>query len=159
MAKPKNAKAKQEVSVEKKAEEVVKRGKFEFSDGYLVYEGDYITIEASTDPENAQDNGAELKPIIKRHGHGSQQGNGESYVGQWLNDAIHGIGINNDCSHRSLALLESSIEWRAFYGAGRYRFASGATYEGEFSHNRFHGKGVFTFADRSLYEGDWVDNR
>lgn len=108
MAKPKNAKAKQDVSVEKKEEkEVVKRGKFEFSDGCLVYEGDYITIEASADPneENVGENGAEHKPIIMRHGHGSQQGNGESYVGQWFNDAIHGIGMQAviaTCIARSL---------------------------------------------------------
>jgi hypothetical protein len=95
MAKTKKEKTEQDMNAVKKEPEI-KRGKFEFSNGCLVYEGEYICIDTSPEVkgEKAGGNGAELKPIIKRHGHGTQVGNGEAYVGQWLDDEIHGQGAS-----------------------------------------------------------------
>lgn len=49
-----------------------------------------------------------------------------SYVGDWVDDEMH--------------------------GQGKFTFASGATYHGCFEHNKFHGQGTYTFPDGKQYQ-------
>lgn len=49
-----------------------------------------------------------------------------SYVGDWVDDEMH--------------------------GQGKFTFASGATYHGCFDHNKFHGQGTYTFPDGKQYQ-------
>ena len=67
-----------------------------------------------------------------RQGHGvyadgTQEG--QTYEGEWANDAMD--------------------------GRGTFNYASGAKYVGEFVANKYNGYGTFTFADGSVYEGNF----
>jgi hypothetical protein len=44
-------------------------------------------------------------------------------------------------------------------GKGKYNFADGRIYEGDFLDDKFHGKGKFTWLDGDFYEGDFVDGK
>lgn len=49
-------------------------------------------------------------------------------------------------------------------GKGKYTFASGAIYDGEWQCNKFHGRGTYVWpgvngGGSSSYIGDWVENK
>ena len=44
------------------------------------------------------------------------------------------------------------------HGKGKYTYANGNVYEGDFQDGKRHGKGKFTYASGSVYEGDWKDD-
>jgi len=68
-----------------------------------------------------------------RHGTGTFSMGSESYTGEWVNDAMTGMG--------------------------EYIFASGAVYRGNFRNNLFEGEGTYTFPNGSNYSGLWVNNK
>lgn len=43
-------------------------------------------------------------------------------------------------------------------GYGKFRYASGAIYEGEFYQGKCHGKGILRFSNGNKYLGDWSEN-
>ena len=59
--------------------------------------------------------------------------NGDTYVGDYLNDRMNGNGT--------------------------YTFAGGDSYTGAFSGDAFNGTGTYTFADGTVYTGVFVDGR
>jgi hypothetical protein len=80
----------------------------------------------------------------RRHGTGTWSIAGETYVGEWSADMIH--------------------------GRGRYTFASGAIYDGQWSQGKFHGRGTYLWppstartavgaAGGASYVGEWRDNK
>jgi len=45
------------------------------------------------------------------------------------------------------------------HGNGRFIFASGAKYSGNFVENTREGLGVYTYPDGSFYQGEWKDDK
>lgn len=45
------------------------------------------------------------------------------------------------------------------HGFGRYMWADGSMYEGEWSKNKFHGIGKLSYADGGEYTGEWIEDR
>jgi hypothetical protein len=51
------------------------------------------------------------------------------------------------------------------HGKGKYTYANGDIYEGDFAYNKYshegepHGKGKMTFTNGDIYEGDFFDSR
>ena len=93
-----------------------------------------------------------------RHGHGSREDKAGlcAYKGDWADDLPHGFGTIN-------WLDGTSYEGRLVRGRlieGKYTFASGNQYEGEFSEEtgKFQGKGLFT-SDMEFAEGTWLDGK
>jgi hypothetical protein len=43
------------------------------------------------------------------------------------------------------------------HGRGKYVFADGGTYEGEWSGGEMHGRGKYIYDDGETYEGDWIE--
>lgn len=41
-------------------------------------------------------------------------------------------------------------------GSGKYQYADGGVFEGDWQDGRMHGKGVYLFPNGNRYEGDWV---
>lgn len=44
-------------------------------------------------------------------------------------------------------------------GTGTFKYASGSTYEGEWTGNQYMGEGKYTWPDGSSYTGGWADNK
>lgn len=40
-------------------------------------------------------------------------------------------------------------------GTGRYEWADGKFYEGQFLNDKMHGKGVYNYGDGNLYKGEF----
>ena len=45
------------------------------------------------------------------------------------------------------------------HGLGKYEWANGQTYEGEWYENKIHGFGVYKWPDGRSYRGEWKDNQ
>ena len=108
-------------------------GKMTWSDG-LVYTGDF------------KDG--------MRHGHGLQQDKAEVciYKGDWADDLPHGFGTITWLDGTS---FNGQLE-KGRLKQGKYIFASGNLYEGQFSPDtgKFHGKGQFT-SEMEFTDGTW----
>jgi hypothetical protein len=80
-----------------------------------------------------------------------------TYVGQWKNNAINGIGtftLSNGDYYTG--------EWKNNIMEGKGVFVSKSTgekYEGEFQNNNMNGYGVLTKADGTVYSGQWKDGQ
>lgn len=72
--------------------------------------------------------------ILYRHGHGTYLSPQIRYVGDWMEDEMHGRG---------------HLEF----------FSSGHVYDGEFCYGRFQGYGVYQWPDGSRYEGNWMNSK
>ena len=44
-------------------------------------------------------------------------------------------------------------------GQGKFTYANGTYYEGEFKDDRFHGQGKMTYANGKISEGIWKDDK
>ena len=67
-----------------------------------------------------------------RDGWGKYKSGPESYEGDWRDDSMTN---------------------------GKYTFATGEVYEGEFSNGRFNGTGTYLFSDGASYSGGWMDSK
>ena len=93
-----------------------------------------------------------------RHGYGTQEDKAGiyTYKGDWADDLPHGFG--------TITWLDgTSFEGKLARGRlveGKYTFASGNQYEGQFSEEtgKFEGQGLFT-SDAELTEGTWRNGR
>ena len=45
------------------------------------------------------------------------------------------------------------------HGHGKFNWADGSTYDGEFLNNNIHGQGVYEWADGRKFEGAWKNNK
>eukprot|EP00796_Vickermania_ingenoplastis_P010916 gene10916-7574_t len=89
---------------------------------------------AATSPAPAEDMTAHANAARYRHGHGTYLSPAIKYVGDWVEDEMHG--------HGHLEFL-----------------SSGHVYDGDFCYGRFQGHGVYQWKDGSRYEGNWVDSK
>lgn len=80
------------------------------------------------------DGGNHPHTILYRHGHGTYLSPQIRYVGDWVEDEMHGQG---------------HLEF----------FSSGHVFDGEFCYGRFQGYGVYQWQDGSRYEGSWVNSK
>lgn len=82
--------------------------------------------------------------------------NGDLYIGTFLGSVPHGSGKYlwaDGCMYEG--------DWKKgkATGKGRFSWPSGATYEGEFRSGRMEGTGTFTGADGDTYRGSWVSDK
>lgn len=66
------------------------------------------------------------------------------YVGGW-------IRFEDKC----LACL--STKWK--HGKGKYTWANGNVYDGDWKNDKMHGKGKYTWADGNVYDGNWKNDK
>ncbi|KAJ8283963.1 hypothetical protein COCON_G00028130 [Conger conger] len=102
-----------------------------------------------------------------RHGEGSMKWTelGQQYSGQWENGLQHGQGTHTWFLKR---IPGSQYPLRNEYigdfvkslrhGRGKFYYASGALYDGEWQCNKKHGQGKFTFKNGRIFEGEFVDD-
>jgi hypothetical protein len=92
----------------------------------------------------------------KKHGKGTMTlQNGDVYEGSWENDLMHGHG-NEGCFPLSFfqisdCLLSNVNSRICFEFLGKYTFADGSYYEGQWSFGKRHGRGVFVSFNGSRY--------
>ena len=83
--------------------------------------------------------------------------NGDSYIGN-----IDDNGRKN--GHGKYTWADGDVyngDWLAdkIHGKGKYTWANGNVYDGDWLENTRHGKGKFTRANGSVYEGDWLEDK
>ncbi|XP_048350155.1 radial spoke head 10 homolog B-like [Sphaerodactylus townsendi] len=103
-----------------------------------------------------------------RHGHGTMSWltTDQEYTGQWVNGLQHGQGIHTWYLKR---ISGSQYPLRNQYvgdivngnrhGHGKFIFASGAVYDGEWVFNKKHGMGKLILKNGRQYEGEFIDDR
>lgn len=98
---------------------------------------------------------SELGGVRVRHGTGSNVDGDTQYIGEWLNDAMHGQGTITFASGASY-----SGSWVAnqFDGLGCYEWPDGSKYIGMFNKNAMHGQGVYVDAAGRQWEGNFYQN-
>lgn len=89
---------------------------------------------SSSAPQPTEDATASVSAVRFRHGHGTYLSPHIRYVGDWVEDEMHG--------HGHLEFL-----------------TSGHVYDGDFCYGRFQGHGVYQWKDGSRYEGNWLDSK
>merc|ERR1740124_1882960 len=52
-----------------------------------------------------------------------------------------------------------SIRMLVVDGTGKYSWADGGVYEGDWKDGKMHGKGKYSYANGGVYEGDWKDGK
>lgn len=91
----------------------------------------------------------------RRHGHGEWQTSAGHYVGEWVDDAMHGRGKHTWTDGR---LYEGEFKAGKFWGRGRmvWHAQKGVlVYDGEYRDDVKHGTGRFLWADGRSYDGEW----
>lgn len=84
-----------------------------------------------------------------------KHGNGDSYAGEWSDDAMHGNGyLIEDGNTYAGAFVEGRRQ-----GQGSMKYADGSAYVGAFTEGRPHGQGTMKYADGSVYRGEFVRGR
>ena len=64
--------------------------------------------------------------------------------------------VHHPESRSEVDLIPSQFVNDNFHGKGKYVFADGETYEGDFQDDVFCGVGVYHFAEGDVYEGEYV---
>ncbi|CAK4353010.1 unnamed protein product [Aphanomyces euteiches] len=144
------------------------RGKYTYKDGSW-YDGEFIADEAS-----------KMAGRGRKHGQGTRQwANGNSYVGAWAHDRMHGHGtLKSKLSNGVYSLdMEYDGEFQDGFQTGtctlrvwnpsgeRIEFPHGSgnwynskgicIYTGTFLRGQFHGQGTLVACDGRRYEGEW----
>nr|XP_056722593.1 radial spoke head 10 homolog B-like [Euleptes europaea] len=103
-----------------------------------------------------------------RHGEGRMRWltTNQEYTGQWVDGTQHGFGTHTWYLKR---IPGSQYPLRNEYvgdvvqgdrhGHGKFFFASGAMYDGEWVFNKKHGMGKLVFKNGRVYEGEFIDDR
>lgn len=129
--------APKEVEVPKEPEIVTGNGHFNLPDG-TEYEGDW-----------KESHGKKV-----REGHGTYVCGPEKYVGNWVNDRMHGKG---EYHFSSGAIYNGDFQDGMMSGEGDYTFPDGATYKGQWTANKMHGQGTYVDKERVEYSGRFVN--
>jgi hypothetical protein len=80
---------------------------------------------------------------------------GAKYVGEWLNDKIHGQGaFTFPSGNKYLGEFKDGD----FNGQGTFIWADGGKYVGEWQNDKKNGQGTHTYADGAKYVGEWQNN-
>jgi hypothetical protein len=80
---------------------------------------------------------------------------GGKYVGEWLNDKIHGQGaFTFPSGNKYLGEFKDGD----FNGQGTFIWADGGKYVGEWQNDKKNGQGTHTYADGAKYVGEWQNN-
>ncbi len=131
------------------------KGKLIYADGEA-YEGDFQDGEFHGKGKYTCANGNTYEGDWQsgmKHGSGMQTfPDGSTYVEvEYINDKpVKILSSNTD----AIASEEQLIEVR---GEGKFIFANGDCYEGDFQDGKFHGKGKYTWANGLTYVGDFQD--
>eukprot|EP00164_Ancoracysta_twista_P006153 GFYU01008509.1.p1 GENE.GFYU01008509.1~~GFYU01008509.1.p1 ORF type:complete len:161 (-),score=46.07 GFYU01008509.1:278-760(-) len=123
------------------------------------YEGEYIEqdVVAEGEAEDAAAGGEVASgPRRLRHGHGVFISEGQSYEGDWVNDAMEGYGIFRFLTG---AQYEGEMQQNRFHGKGKYRWPDGTEYNGDFFEGTMHGYGEFKDKQGLMWKGDFVNGQ
>ena len=114
-----------------------------------------------------------------RHGRGFfKWGDGEKYIGYWVNNKREGIGINY---YNNGNVYEGMFKNGKKEGKGKYKWKNGDIYEGEwknglkegegtyissngdyykglFSNDKINGQGIYTWKNKNQYKGEFKNN-
>jgi len=106
-----------------------------------------------------------------KHGQGTMHWvkSHERYTGEWKNDLQDGYGEHlweeMDRSEYSATQKQMCNNYKGHFnagkrsGAGRFSYANGSVYEGDWVDNQKDGVGVFIFDDGTVYEGPFKQDR
>ncbi len=82
---------------------------------------------------------------------------GDFYIGNWLNDKMHGEGIL--CLNDGRIKYEGDFVNDKFQGQGKYYFEDGQCYKGQFFNDMQHGKGkIIDKYGKLLFEGNFIND-
>ncbi|XP_073399170.1 radial spoke head 10 homolog B isoform X1 [Dendrobates tinctorius] len=104
----------------------------------------------------------------KFHGEGRMRwlSSNEEYVGQWEHGVQNGPGTHTWFLKRVAGSQYSlrneyigNFVSGARHGQGRYYYANGAMYDGQWRNNRKHGPGKFIFKNGRIYIGEFVEDQ
>lgn len=101
----------------------------------------------------------EIPKVKMRHGQGTMVNGDNVYEGEWAYDAMQGNGAYLCFPHNDCVAGLDSFRLGAVRDAGLFKFAGGASYDGEWKNNQFHGKGKYTWASKAYYIGDFENNK
>ena len=91
-----------------------------------------------------------------RHGRGTYHHQGDTYTGDWVQDAMEGAGV---MVYSSGAKYDGQWKANCYSGAGRYHWPDGAEYDGDWQEGRMHGQGTLTLPEGQRWTGTWVEDR
>lgn len=97
----------------------------------------------------------------KRRGHGTIEFNsvnqdGGEYVGEWLDDKMHGCGTRR---YPNGDMHVGNFHEGKREGEGRFYFSNGDMYYGEWKNNQMHGPGNYYFSSGTRFEGTFLFNK
>jgi hypothetical protein len=82
--------------------------------------------------------------------------NGDVYIGEWLNDEMHG---------QATYIFKDGARWEGMWknnqmnGYGVHTAANGDEYRGQWEDDKFHGYGTFQWSNGDRYVGFWIDDK
>lgn len=93
----------------------------------------------------------------KRNGYGlAKINNGTRFEGVYENDVV----VNGIATFKNGSLYTGQFNSKGlFHGQGKYIFADGSFYEGEYRDGKQNGLGVFTFLSGDVFKGEFVDDK
>lgn len=94
----------------------------------------------------------------KRRGHGALEFNqdGGEYVGEWLDDKMHGCGTRR---YPNGDIYVGSFDEGKREGDGRFYFSNGDMHNGKWKNNQMHGPGHYYFSSGTRFEGMFLFNK
>ena len=92
-----------------------------------------------------------------RHGRGFfKWGDGEKYIGYWINNKRDGIGTNY---YNNGNIYEGMFKNGKKEGRGKYKWKNGDIYDGEWKNGVKEGKGIYITSNGEIYNGLFVNDK
>ena len=92
-----------------------------------------------------------------RHGRGFfKWGDGEKYIGYWVNNKREGKGTNYYCNGNSYRGMFKNGKKE---GRGRYEWKNGDVYEGEWKNGMKEGQGIYCYSNGDYYKGPFANDK
>lgn len=90
-----------------------------------------------------------------RHGHGTYLSPFIRYVGDWVEDDMHGHGHLEFL--RSGHVYDGDFCYGRFQGHGVYQWKDGSRYDGHWMDSKMHGEGVYTDVEGRIWKGKYYN--